>query len=197
MNDDLWLDSWIGLLEKQCVDGKILELGCDTGRDTNYLVNRGFHVVALDISEEALAKARIIAPSATYLRHDLRDRFPFDSEEFSAVLASLSLHYFDWNKTNQIVQDIKRCLKVEGLLICRLNSVKDKYHGAMGFEEIEPNYYRAYGRYSKFKRFFDASSIKELFENDWKFLTLEEKIINRYEHPKVVWEVVLQKKVCA
>lgn len=43
-------------------ESKILELGCGEGRDAIALLNRGFHVLATDISPEAIAHCRRIAP---------------------------------------------------------------------------------------------------------------------------------------
>ncbi len=194
MKDDLWLEPWMALLKERALSGSILELGCDTGRDTQILVNQDFQVIATEISESALAKAKISVPEATFIHHDLKDAFPFKDGEFNAVIASLSLHYFEWQKTKEIVSEIRRCLADNGILICRLNSVKDKNHGSAGFEEIQPNYYKANGRYSELKRFFDEQSINELFKNGWKFYSCEEMTIDRYERPKVVWELILLKK---
>ena len=194
MNDDLWLEPWMALLKQRGLSGRILELGCDTGRDTRILVDQDFQVTATEISETALAKAKVLVPEATFIHHDLKDIFPFKDGEFNAVIASLSLHYFEWQKTTEIVAEIRRCLADNGMLICRLNSVKDKNPVATGFEEIQPNYYKANGRYSELKRFFDEQSIRELFKNEWEFYSCEEKTINRYERPKVVWEMILLKK---
>jgi len=38
--------------------GKLLELGCGTGYDINYLANRGFDITAIDISEDAISIAK-------------------------------------------------------------------------------------------------------------------------------------------
>jgi SAM-dependent methyltransferase len=194
MNDDSWLEPWLSLLRNVPVSGEILELGCDTGRDTKFLIERGFRVIATDISRTALDQAQLSAPSATFLEDDLKDSFPFSNGKFGVVLARLSLHYFTWQTTMKIVSEIHRCLTDGGLLICRLNSVNDANHGSIGFEEIEPNYYRANGMYSEMKRFFDVNSIDELFGDGWQIDTCKEKTIDRYERSKVVWELGLRKK---
>lgn len=43
-------------------DDKILELGCGEGRDADHLLKRGFHVLATDISQEAISYCRRIHP---------------------------------------------------------------------------------------------------------------------------------------
>ena len=42
-----------------CNEGKILDLGCGSGRDSKYFLDSGFEVVAMDISEE-LGKLSLI-----------------------------------------------------------------------------------------------------------------------------------------
>jgi hypothetical protein len=44
------------------------------------------------------------------------------------------------------------------------------------------------------KRFFDRVAIERLFARGWRMLSLEERVIDRYDHPKRVWETVLEKK---
>jgi hypothetical protein len=43
------------------------------------------------------------------------------------------------------------------------------------------------------KRFFDKASIQELFNKGWRTVAAEEMMIDKYEQPKVVWEVVLER----
>ncbi|WP_332826479.1 class I SAM-dependent methyltransferase [Ramlibacter sp.] len=96
---DLWLERWLPLLLAEAAPKPVLELGCDTGRDTGWLLRHGLSVVATDIALEALRKARQAAPGALLLQHDLRTPLPFMSASFNVVVASLSLHYFDSDTT--------------------------------------------------------------------------------------------------
>ena len=141
MEQDPWLENWLTLLHEATPSKKILELGCDTGRDTQFLVQQGFHVVATDISKDALIECALKAPAAKIIQLDLQDPFPFESCSFETIISSLSLHYFSLKKTQEILAEISRCLTPHGLFICRVNSTRDINHGASGFPEIEPNYY--------------------------------------------------------
>jgi len=40
---------------------RVLDLGCGEGRDSVYFASRGFEVTGLDVSADALAKARRLA----------------------------------------------------------------------------------------------------------------------------------------
>jgi hypothetical protein len=43
------------------------------------------------------------------------------------------------------------------------------------------------------KRFFDRKAIDALFAKGWRMHSVEECLIDRYRHPKVVWEVILER----
>lgn len=62
--------------------GRALDLGCGEGADAMWLAERGWQVVAVDISETALqraaddARARGVADRIDFQHHDLSDSFP-------------------------------------------------------------------------------------------------------------------------
>jgi SAM-dependent methyltransferase len=190
---DLWLERWLPLIGRCARAARVLELGCDVGRDTAYLARHGFLPVATDISAEALQACARAVPTATLVRHDLRQPFPFPGQSFGVIIGSLCLHYFEWEKTREIVAEIHRCLAPGGLLLCRLNSTRDVHHGATGFEAVAPNLYLVDDGYSRLKRFFDRDAVDSLFGPEWARVAVEEMRIDRYDKPKVVWEVVLRK----
>jgi SAM-dependent methyltransferase len=187
---DLWMDRWLPALRSAAGTLPVLELGCDTGRDTAWLAEHGFSVVATDISVEALAQCTAAVPAATCVRHDLRDPLPFSDASFGVVIASLCLHYFDWATTVAAVSEIRRCLKPGGFFLCRVNSVRDHLHGAGEGEEIEPNFFRQHARYAQSKRFFTSEDLDRLFVSaQWHELSRKEVTIARYSKPKVAWEL--------
>lgn len=186
--DDFWLERWLANLTSE---HEVLELGCGSGRDTKYLVSQGFAVTATDVREEALEACVRKVPAANCLQVDIRQPLPFADGSYSVTVASLCLHYFSWTQTTSILGEIKRCLIEDGLLLARFNSTNDVNYGAVGFGEIEANFYLVRG---KSKRFFDYEALGELFSNGWKIESIEEMTIDRYEKPKVVWEVAARRK---
>lgn len=189
---DTWLDSWLQELRSAAPNPRVLELGCDTGRDTIWLVKHGFSVVATDVSSNALQSCARAAPPAQCVQHDLREPLPFPDQSFGIVIASLCLHYFDWSSTIAAVDEIRRCMSPPGLFLCRVNSVRDYLHGAGQGEEIEPGFYRQDARYSGSKRFFSADDLNRLFpRRQWRELSRREVTIHRYTQPKVAWELAL------
>jgi SAM-dependent methyltransferase len=184
---DPWLDRWLPLISERAAGLPILELGCGGGRDSEVLAAAGHRVVGVDLSSTAIAKARQRVPSAEFHCQDLGASFPV--ERAGVIIASLSLHYFPWDETVELVSRIRRTLEPNGLLLCRLNSTNDHHFGASGHPPIDEHYYLVDGAP---KRFFDRAAISRLFASGWRELSKEEGVIARYDHPKSIWEVILE-----
>lgn len=86
------------------------------------------------------------------LKMDMTEKFPFQDDTFDAVVADLSLHYFEWALTKQIVGEIERVLKKYGLILARFNSDKDHGYGTDNGKIIEPGLRLVDGRTKRFFR---------------------------------------------
>ena len=189
-NTDVWLNRWRSLLEENR-EAPILDLGCGAGDDAKILTEWGFKVIAADSSEKALETTSRRAPAAETVNVDLTRGLPFPDSSFGTIIASLSFHYFSWQKTEEILQDVRRCLVLGGRLLARLNSTKDAHHTAARKEEIEPNYYLVDGQP---KRLFDWQNIDALFANGWSLVNAAERTTNRYGNEKTLWELIASKQ---
>jgi SAM-dependent methyltransferase len=186
MKNDPWLEKWLDLIQKHADCKRVLELGCGSGWDTVELVSAGCSVIAADIAGGKLLDCARAAPQVGILQLNFAHPLPFSDHSVAVILASLSLHYFSWDKTLQIESELRRCIQPGGILIARFNSIHDFHHGAASTEEIEPNFYRVGART---KRFFDEASVKKFLQR-WDIQFLEENVIQRYRNPKYVWEVM-------
>ena len=154
---DLWLDEYIDLFDE---DKEILDLGCGIGADTLYLLEKGYKVLSTDFSNEALQSIKNNIPNSKTMYLDMRDNFPFEENSYSIIVADLSLHYFDNETKIHIMNEIKRILSNNGILLARVASVNDFNFGAGEGEELEKNYYFE-GAYTK--RFFDLEDVNKYF----------------------------------
>ena len=185
---DLWLDKYEGIL-KETGDLPIIDLGCGRGNDSLYLYERGYSVVSCDLSEEALKRLSYFIAEPVTKQFDLLNGLPFERDSAKIVIADLSLHYFHWQDTRRVLNDIRRVLMSGGHLLCRVNSIRDTNHGAGQGRRIEKNYFDVHGR---LKRFFEKDCLEELFK-DWSIEYISEAPLYRYGKEKILWEVAVKK----
>lgn len=170
-SDYKWIDEWSSKIEGKSV----LELGAGSGIDTR----------RLKLYSSTLISGDLKPVNDTVIKIDHSQALAFESDQFDVVVASLTLHYFEWQKTEEIVEEIRRVLKSGGLLICRVNSELDVNYGAEGFPRVEPGLYQVSGQ---LKRFFSEADIHRLWTDPWTVFALAQKQIDRYEKSKYIWE---------
>lgn len=178
-----WLDE-LAKYRPLPLTGPILEIGCGQGYDTGYLLQAGGTVTCFDLSWVALQNAAQRNRSLQLVNGALPDPLPFRANSFAIVVAGLSLHYFLWDDTCAIVEEISRVLQEGGLFIFRVNSTEDVLHGAGRGEKVEPNLYFYRGRY---KRFFTEEMCHQLFDEQWQLQTLISWVETRSDQAKPTW----------
>lgn len=72
-----------------------LEIGCGTGKNTAWLLQKAGHVTAVDLSEEMLAKAKlkIQTDSVKFVHADIEQEWSFASQPYDLVTFSLVLEH--------------------------------------------------------------------------------------------------------
>ncbi len=163
---------------------RVLELGCGLGYDTRWLVQAGCHVTALDGSAAALDRLTAALPGPEYVHHRLPAPLPFADASFDAVVAGLSLHYFSWNDTLAIINEVHRVLRPAGLLSIAVNAAGDVNYGYGQGSEVEPGLFDVNGR---LKRFFTEADCRRLLATGWDLLALLPLEEQRYGRPKRMW----------
>lgn len=116
--------------------GRILELGAGQGRDTVFLAERGFAVVALDYSESGLrsirqkSQALSRSQSVHVLRHDVRDPLSFRDESFDACYSHmLYCMALKLKELEFISAEIWRVLRPGGINIYTVRNTEDSDYG--------------------------------------------------------------------
>lgn len=187
---DDWLEHYNAIIEN--VSTPIVDLGCGSGNDTLYLMEKGKQVIACDQSDNAIANIHKNFPDIyDTKRFSMLDTFPLKSSSCQLVVADLCLHYFLAEDTKRIVDEIDRILTSGGYLLVRVNSIHDVNYGAGKGQELEKNLYVT--EEGMIKRFFDESDIRAFF-GKFYIHKMEEKSMNRYCQPKQLFEVCLQKR---
>lgn len=103
---------------------KVLEIGCGTGLNTEYLAQHAEKVIAVDISEEMLQKARqrVDADNVYFETADITKNWQF-SESFDSVVANLVLGHIE--DLSHVFAEAYRILNPKGkLYIAELHPYK-------------------------------------------------------------------------
>ncbi|MFL5740180.1 MAG: class I SAM-dependent methyltransferase [Flavisolibacter sp.] len=74
-----------------------LELGCGTGKNTEWLVSRAREIVAVDLSAEMLAKARmkVNSDAVRFVQADINEDWKFGVNKFDLITLSLLLEHIE------------------------------------------------------------------------------------------------------
>lgn len=107
-----------------------LEIGCGTGKNTIWLIQKAVTVTAVDLSEEMLAKAKekIISPNVTFIQADITKPWTFVTKPYDLVGFSLVLEHIEL--LQPVFEKAARTLKPGGYLyISELHPFK-QYNGS-------------------------------------------------------------------
>lgn len=172
---DHWLEPWRGSFDGH---GRALDLGCGPGFDTEVLLRWGYAVTTTDISETELAASHARNPAADPLLVDARELGRFSDASFAAVVAALSLHYFDRDGTLRAFGEIARVLRPGGVFAFRVNADDDFMHGApppgttRRWETVTHNGWT--------KQFFDEAMVREVLATRFAIEVLERRATDRF-----------------
>ena len=179
INKELEPDIWISEY-KEFFDGKgkCLDLGCGIGQFSKELMEYGYDVTSADISSIALNKVKEFNPNIIQI--DMREKLPFEDEEFDLVFANLSIHFFSDLDTQKLMLEIKRIMKNGGLFIGSVN-------GIQGIEKVKDTAqlieYHYYFNQKQYYRFFDREDLNK-YLNVFEILKIDERETIRFNHVK-------------
>jgi ubiquinone/menaquinone biosynthesis C-methylase UbiE len=92
-----------------------LEIGCGTGKNTEYLLTKANQVTAIDFSDEMLAKARqkINADNVQFIQADILNEWTFTTKLYDLVTFSLVLEHIE--HLNDIFKKVSNVISANGL----------------------------------------------------------------------------------
>lgn len=105
------------LLKQYVVGTNALDYGCGSGESTLFLKANGYDVTSIDINEKMLSIAKSRDISGNYIKIK-SGNIPFEDNSFDLVFCSfVLLEISSQEKIIEIVKDIKRVLKKDGIFI--------------------------------------------------------------------------------
>ncbi|WP_229244253.1 bifunctional 2-polyprenyl-6-hydroxyphenol methylase/3-demethylubiquinol 3-O-methyltransferase UbiG [Emticicia sp. CRIBPO] len=96
------------------VFGNCLEIGCGTGKNTSWLVQKARQVTAVDFSEEMMRKAKekVTASNVRFIQADITRDWDFAEGQYDLITFSLVLEHMD--DLVDIFRKASKCLSPEG-----------------------------------------------------------------------------------
>lgn len=157
--------------------GKVLELATGQGQDAIFLAQKGYEVLATDISKRALITAKKKVNDTNlkirFKRLDIGEDLPFKKASFDIVYCHMGLHYFSKEKTRKVLSEIGRVLKPGGILAIMSNPVTHPELKLKDFKKITKDYYQ--DPLGLKKRYFSVKSLKKYLHKDFEIILLDHK----------------------
>ncbi len=151
----------------------VIELGCGTGKNTEWLITKAKFVIGLDFSEEMLNKARgkINSDKIRFQQADLKKPWEIENSFADIITCSLTLEHI--KDLDFIFNQAYKKLKANGkFFICELHPAKQysgskaKYETEKGIEELEVYIHHLSDYLNSAKNnSFKLLEINEWFEN--------------------------------
>ncbi len=183
---DLWEKTWkretklrhnpfaeLVLKYKQPQHTILLDLGCGIGQDTIFFLQNGFKVTATDWATSGLKKLKRKIKNTPFLQNlktsvqDVRE-LSFKANSFDIIYSHLSLHYFNTQTTQKIMQNLHKILKSSGLLFIKVKSTKDPLFGKG--HKIDTHTFSYYGHV---RHFFNKKELASLLKS-FNIISLQE-----------------------
>ena len=114
-----------------------LEIGCGTGKNTEWLITKAKQITAVDLSEEMLAKAKekISSEIVQFIQADITFDWTFSKKQYDLVTFSLVLEHIQ--NLDHVFQEVSKSLAKEGIVyIGELHPFK-QYEGSKARFETE------------------------------------------------------------
>ena len=115
--------------------GKLLDLGCGTGRLCAHFAAKGFECVGVDLSDQMLAKARDDAPDATFLKANLVELADVAERSFdyaACLFSTLGMVRGADNRA-KVIANAFRVLKPGGQFVLH---VHNSYFRGLGWKRV-------------------------------------------------------------
>ncbi|MFW9888193.1 MAG: class I SAM-dependent methyltransferase [Candidatus Thorarchaeota archaeon] len=133
-NNEAELSELMSLVEPS---GHILDAGCGSGVVSRALIDNGFQVTGIDISQKMIGIARQRIPDAEFIVGDMT-ALEFDNETFDGIVSTYAVFHIPRTMHFSLFQDFHRLLKKGGALLFSIGSKEtDGTDGVWEWEEFQ------------------------------------------------------------
>jgi SAM-dependent methyltransferase len=169
-----WIEPFLPSL-REVKARSILELGCGTGNDAARLAREGYALTAIDLSAEAIERARNkFGSGINFLVADMARPLPFPGGSFDAVMSNVALHMFPDRVTRSVFAEVTRVVRLGGLFLFHVNALEDRLlrqRRRPVEQELEKDH--VLEQDGQTMHFFSDAYLQELLQ-DWREVRLEQ-----------------------
>jgi 2-polyprenyl-3-methyl-5-hydroxy-6-metoxy-1,4-benzoquinol methylase len=122
--DDLQSEEWRQFTAAVKPGGTVLDVGCNSGRDTRQLLDLGYRVTGLDVSEQALRLCREHCPEARTIKMSLLDLADL-KEQFDGIWFSYVLVHIPFKLVPNALAALDSVLHPEGSMMMMVTVVEE------------------------------------------------------------------------
>ncbi len=159
--------------------GKIIDVGCGSGRDSEMLTNSGYKCVGVDFSEEMIGRAKNRIPEGTFFEMDFFD-MKFADNTFDGFWAAASLLHVARKDIKDVLSEIKRIVKDDGTGFI---SIKEKRKLDEGYID-----HRNYKDIKRYFVFYDQSEFANILKmSGFEVLKKTKKIEREKDGSETIW----------
>jgi SAM-dependent methyltransferase len=149
--------SWIEELSSWLAPcARVLDIGCGAGLPADRLmVEAGFEVTGIDISQIQIDRARVLVPQATFVCSDVVD-FVLEPESFDAIVSLYALIHIPLEDQRRLFPRVFQALRPGGLFLAivgheQLTAVEDYLGAPMFWDHADEDTYLTWLRSDGFE----------------------------------------------
>ena len=190
--------------QKYRIEDKVmLDLGCGTGRNSNYLADLGNKVIGIEISKTALhlakTRANDMGVNVDYRFGDIGEKYDIPDNSMDVILDVTSSNSLDEKGRIIYLEEMNRVLKEDGYIFVRA-LCKDGNKNVKNL--LKQSHGREYDTYiikeiGLTERVFSREDIIKIYSQYFKILNLEKKTgystFNNRIYKRDYWLIYLQK----
>lgn len=186
LDDDWWREGTDAFIKELTPGAHVLDVGCGSGVKSKYLVDHGFKVIGIDISDKLIEIARREAPEGEFRVLSMTD-LDLMPETFDGVFAQASLLHIPKKDAGDVVKKMARRLVPRGFLCI---NVKEAREGTPEEEVLKKNDYGY--EYERFFSYFTMDELERYLADAG--LSVVSKLRNQNKSGKTVWLQIIGQK---
>ncbi len=186
---------FLELLKTRGISGKLLDLGCGTGRQVLAAAEAGFDAYGIDFSREAIALAlRSVQAgqmqSTAHFKYGNILQLPYADAEFDVLSDNACLQHISPMDWDLYAHNTARVLKPGGLFRIRAWSANAEFFTTAKDAAHNDRWTKVNGK--EWAYFFNEGEIQKMLEKDFTAISAEEVMLAQ-DQTKLFWVVLLQK----